>query len=106
MLTVLIPGVRSSIWVYRDPTYWPLPVRDSRDEPPLPIGSEYVIEALPCTLGTLGRRLPDFTPPTMLVTPPASVVVTVDLSFASLRPVENARSQCSLGAAVISSSRP
>jgi len=51
----------------------------------MPIGNEYVIAALPCTRGTLGRRLPFFTPPTTVVTPSVSVVVTVERSFASLR---------------------
>ena len=52
-----------------------------------------MIAALPCTLGTLGNLLPDFTPPTTVVTPNVSVLYTVDCSLASLRPVENARSQ-------------
>src|SRR5687767_15958083 len=74
--TTPIPGARSSIWVYREPTCWKVPVR--KPCAPARNGHRQVADAAPWTRGTLGSRLPSCIPEITLTFPNVSVEVNVD----------------------------
>src|SRR6185436_5916013 len=92
--------------VYREPT-WRIDALTNGCAPrPRPLNHRYVAAAAPCTCGTLGSRLPDLMPATMLTLSLASVEVSVERSLPLLRLALSEKSKCSLGVAPNSSSIP
>ena len=62
--------------------------------------------ATACNFGAVGSRLPSCNPPTTIVLPAVSLVVTVEVSTAFTQVADSPKSQFAVGRANSSASRP